>query len=244
MLRDGRRLLRGIRTGHEGQVSIGASVAFEQTFFFDQVLAPYRRAPPGLLASVRFGPSVRLAEQVLDHGLDLAYAIGWQVPSGVGFEPQHDAEFALMVSRAHPLAARPSVTVDDFAGAGLITDVEWVDHENVLRELGLGGADVRLEVDGMSPGPIRLEPGRVCWACSVRRTRGWTTRPCVPCRWSARRRWSGGSAASQGRASHSGGARARRPNSAGRASRLSPAVRRRDPNSSGTGPDTRPATRD
>ncbi|HZZ45459.1 MAG TPA: LysR family transcriptional regulator [Pseudonocardia sp.] len=153
MLREERQLLRSIRTGHEGQVSLGASIAFEQPFFFEQVLAPYQQARPGVLASVRFGPSVRLAEQVLDHGLDLAYAIGWQVPSGVRFEPLHQAEFVLMVARSHPLAASPGVTVEDVAKAGLITaplnDVEWVHYEGVLRELGLGVADVRLEVEGM-----------------------------------------------------------------------------------------------
>jgi DNA-binding transcriptional LysR family regulator len=163
MLRDERQLLRSIRTGHEGQISLGASIAFEQPFFFEQVMAPYQRAYPGILTSIRFGPSVRLAEQVLDHGLDLAYAIGWQVPTGVRFEPLHDAEFVLMVARSHPLAASPNVTIEDVAKAGLITtplnDVEWVHYENVLRELGLGAGDVRLEVEGMQARVLAARAG-------------------------------------------------------------------------------------
>lgn len=163
MLRDERQLLRSIRTGHEGQVSLGASIAFEQPFFFERVLVPYRQARPGVLASVRFGPSVGLAEQVLDHGLDLAYAIGWQVPSGVRFEALHDAEYVLVVARSHPLASAEKVTVEDVSRAGLITaplnDVEWVHYENVLRELGLGASDVRLEVDGMQARVLAARAG-------------------------------------------------------------------------------------
>ncbi|MBO0849331.1 MAG: LysR family transcriptional regulator [Pseudonocardia sp.] len=163
MLRDERQLLRSIRTGREGHVSLGASIAFEQPFFFEQVLVPYRQAHPGVLASVRFGPSLRLAEQVLDHRLDLAYAIGWQVPSGVRFEPLHDAEFVMLVARTHPLARRETVTVEEVSRVGLITaplnDVEWVHYENVLRKVGLGVADARLEVEGMQARVLAARAG-------------------------------------------------------------------------------------
>ncbi|WP_028926422.1 LysR family transcriptional regulator [Pseudonocardia acaciae] len=163
MLRDERQLLRSIRSGQDGQVSLGASIAFEQPFFFERVLVPYRAAHPGVLASVRFGHSVRLAEQVLDHRLDLAYAIGWQVPSGVRFEPLHGAEFRLLVAGSHPLARSSTVTVDEVSQAGLITaplnDVEWVHYEKVLREVGLGATDARLEVEGMQARVLAARAG-------------------------------------------------------------------------------------
>jgi DNA-binding transcriptional LysR family regulator len=164
MLRDERQLLRSIRSGHDGQVSLGASIAFEQPFFFEQVLVPYRRAHPEILVSVRFGPSVRLAEQVLDDRLDLAYAIGWQVPGGVRFEPLHTAEFVLVVARSHPLGSGSGeTTVEEVSRAGLITaplnDVEWVHYENVLRKLGLGAADAPLEIDGMQARVLAARAG-------------------------------------------------------------------------------------
>jgi DNA-binding transcriptional LysR family regulator len=163
MLRDERDLLRSIRSGHGGEVSLGVSIAFEQAFFFERVLVPFRRAHPDTRVSVRFGHSVRLAEQVLDHRLDLAYAIGWQVPGGVRFEPLHTAAFVLLVARSHPLAERETVTVDEVSKAGLITaplnDVEWVHYENVLRKLGLGAADAPLEIDGMQARVLAARAG-------------------------------------------------------------------------------------
>lgn len=153
MLRDEQRLMRSIRDDHPIQVTLGVSIAFEQPFFFDKVLEPYRRAHPDVLLSVRFGRSVGLAEAVLDDELDLAYVLGWQVPTNVRYEPLHQTRFTLLVARSDPLARAATVTAAQVARAGLITapldDVEWVHYERVLREIDLGPSDTTLEINGI-----------------------------------------------------------------------------------------------
>jgi DNA-binding transcriptional LysR family regulator len=153
LLRDEQHLVHSVRGEHGGRATLGASIAFEQAYFFDKIVVPYRRAHPDVLLSVRFGHSVGMAEAVADHRVDLAYVIGWHVPPGLHYEPLHPARFTLFVARDHPLAREEMVTVAQVAGAGLIAapldDVERVHYEKVLDDLDLGPTDVTLEVDGI-----------------------------------------------------------------------------------------------
>jgi DNA-binding transcriptional LysR family regulator len=153
LLRDEQHMVRSVRAGPRGRATLGASIAFEQAYFFDKIVVPYRRAHPDVLLSVRFGHSVGLAEAVADHRVDLAYVIGWQVPAGLHFEPLHPARFTLFAATDHPLAREETVTVAQVAAAGLIAapldDVERVHYEKVLDELDLGPTDVTLEIDGI-----------------------------------------------------------------------------------------------
>lgn len=153
MLLEEQRLLRDIRRGGGGEVTLGASIAFEQDYFFDAVIGPWRRAHPHTGLTLRFGHSVGLAEGVADHRLDLAYVIGWQVPSALRYERLHPASFTLLVAQEHPLAEQETVSVSDIAHAGLITapldDIEWSHYEKVLHQIGLTAADRALEIDGM-----------------------------------------------------------------------------------------------
>src|SRR5207248_4204119 len=48
-LRDAEELahqVADLRAGHAGRVRLGAGIAFEQAFFFEEVVAPFRRAHP------------------------------------------------------------------------------------------------------------------------------------------------------------------------------------------------------
>ena len=102
---------------------------------------------------MRFGRSVGLAEEVLDEELDLAYLLGWQVPTHVRYERLHQTRFTLLVARSHPLASAGTVTAVQVARAGLITapldDVEWVHYGQVLREIDLVLSDTTLDNDGI-----------------------------------------------------------------------------------------------
>jgi DNA-binding transcriptional LysR family regulator len=180
MLLEEQRLLRDLRRGGGGEVTLGASIAFEQDYFFDAVIGPWRAAHPGTGLLLRFGHSVGLAEAVADHRLDLAYVVGWQVPIALRYERLHDASFTLFVAADHPLAAAGTVGVADVARAGLITapldDVEWGYYEKVLRQLGLSAADRTFEVDGMQARMLAAAAGlgvvgtfRPAWAgpCAV-----------------------------------------------------------------------------
>jgi DNA-binding transcriptional LysR family regulator len=163
MLQEQRRLTRIVGGQHSEQVRVGVSMAFEQAFFFEKVVAPYRQAHQDVLLSLRFGHSVGLAEAVLDHELDLAYVIGWHVPSSLRYEPLHRAEFTFFVAPEHPLAGREMVAVDDVAKAGVIAAtldrVEWAHYEDVLSEVGLGSTDVVLEVDGVQARVLAAQAG-------------------------------------------------------------------------------------
>jgi DNA-binding transcriptional LysR family regulator len=163
MLGEHQRLMRTLRSGHGAQVKLGASMAFEQAFFFDQLIAPFRSAHPEVLLSMRFGHSVRLAEAVRDHELDLAYVIGWHIPGGLRYERLHETTFTFLIGNTHPLASRGRVTIEEIAEAGLISapldDVEWAHYEEVLHIVGLGAANVTMEIDGVQARVLAARAG-------------------------------------------------------------------------------------
>lgn len=163
MLQQEQQLLRAVGGGYGGQVKLGASMAFEQAFFFERVVAPFGRKNPDVLLSLRFGHSVELAEAVLRHDLDLGYLLGWHIPSGLSFKELHESKFVFLVAQHHPLADRDTVSVDDIAEAGLITapldHVEWAHYGDVLHHVGLGPGHVTLEIDGIQARALAADAG-------------------------------------------------------------------------------------
>ena len=166
MLRDAERLassVRNIGEGQAGELRVGASMAFELSAFFEQVLAPFRRAHPRLHLSLQFGHSVRLAEAVQEQQLDLAYVLNWRLPPGASYEPLHHAEFVLMVARDHPLARKERVRAADVNAAGLITapmySQEWPHYDELLRASGLAQYRVGLEIDGVQARLLATQAG-------------------------------------------------------------------------------------
>lgn len=166
MLRDGEQLAQAIEqigAGREGTLTLGASMAFEQPFFFERVVAPFARERPHAALSLRFGHSVRLAQAVLEHELDLAIALDWRLPAGVRFEPLHRAEFVFVVAPGHPLAGRKQVSAAEVAEAGLIIapigDAEAVAYGELLRGSGLRRHRVALEVDGIQARVLAARAG-------------------------------------------------------------------------------------
>jgi DNA-binding transcriptional LysR family regulator len=142
-----------IRKGRGGRIRLGASMSFEQRYFFDHVIAPFRRAHEGTLLSLRFGHSRREAQAVLDRELDLAYVIRWHLPGDADFEPLQQVRLTFFASPGHPLAGRESVTAAEIAMAGLITaplnGLETGMYRESLREFGLTGDHSVLEVEGL-----------------------------------------------------------------------------------------------
>jgi DNA-binding transcriptional LysR family regulator len=126
-------------------------MAFEQQYFFDEVIAPFRRSHQGTLLSVRFGHSRRQAQAVLDHELDLAYVIRWHLPGEAPFESLQQLKLVFLAARDYPLADRSNVMVADIGEYGLITAplncAEAGFYREVLREPGLTGDHSVLEVD-------------------------------------------------------------------------------------------------
>lgn len=148
-----RASLRDLDQGRRGRVRLGATMAFEQRYFFDRVVAPFHRAHDGILLSLRFGHSRRQAQAVQDDELDLAYVIDWHLPPEVAFEPLHEAELRFLVPDGHPLTRRSRVTVDDITDVGLITapldSIEALYYHQLLGERGFSTHRPVLEVDGI-----------------------------------------------------------------------------------------------
>lgn len=147
-----RATLDDLQQGRRGRIRLGASMAFEQQHFVGRVIAPFCRAHPGTLLSIRFGHSRREAQAVLDRELDLAYVIRWHLPTEADFEVLHDVELTFLAARDHPLAGQDHVSADQIGRAGLITapltGVESVFYRDVLRDFGLTGDHSVLEIEG------------------------------------------------------------------------------------------------
>jgi DNA-binding transcriptional LysR family regulator len=155
MLAEQDRLVRSLgdlEQGRRGRVRLGASMAFEQRHFLERVIAPFCRSNRGTMLSLRFGHSPREAQAVLDRELDLAYVIRWHLPGEARFEPLHEAALTFLAAPDHPLAGRPSVTVEEIGEAGLITapltGTESGYYREILRGRGLTGDHSVLEIDG------------------------------------------------------------------------------------------------
>jgi DNA-binding transcriptional LysR family regulator len=164
MLREQEQLtesLKDISQGRRGRVRLGASIAFEQRYFIERIVARFCRTHEGTLLSLRFGHSRREAQAVVDRELDLAYVISWHLPNEVQFERLHDATLTFLVSPSHPLAGKDHVAVDQIGDAGLITaplnSVEASYYHQVLREFGLSGDHSVLEIDGLQARVLAAE---------------------------------------------------------------------------------------
>jgi DNA-binding transcriptional LysR family regulator len=166
MLREQERLgesLEDIANGRRGRVRLGASMAFEQEYFVQRVIAPFCRAHARTRLTLRFGHSRREAQAVADRELDLAYVIRWHLPNDVSFEPLHTAALTFLAPPDHPLSRLERVAVEQIADAGLITapqnSVESSYYQQVLRDFGLDGDYSVMEIDGLQSRVFAAEAG-------------------------------------------------------------------------------------
>jgi DNA-binding transcriptional LysR family regulator len=141
-----------LRAGRAGRVRLGAGIAFEQAFFFKEVVAPFQRAHPTVELSLHFARRTRIIEAVQAREVDLAYMVPWQLPANLRYESLHGSQVVFFVAEDHLLAGNPCPSIEDVARAGLITptldSTEWEYYGMVLRQAGLRDYRVALEVDG------------------------------------------------------------------------------------------------
>lgn len=158
-----RDALKDLKDGRRGRVRLGASIALEQRYFVDQVIAPFCRSHRGILLSLQYGHSAQHARAVLDRDLDIAYVIKWQLPTEAYFELLYRATLTFFVSRGHPLAEQSLVRMEEIAEVGLITapftGTESLYYSQVLRDSGLTGNHSVLEIDGLQARVLATEAG-------------------------------------------------------------------------------------
>ncbi|HEX5493959.1 MAG TPA: LysR family transcriptional regulator [Mycobacteriales bacterium] len=170
--------LAALRAGRAGRVRLGASIAFEQAFFFDRVVAPYRLAQPRIELSLRFGTSQRMVRAVRSREADLAYVMrrhpvgaagdaSVETAGGTGgdlrYTPLHGSRVAFFVATDHPLAAQPHPSAASVGAAGLVTaplnTVEWEYYGQALHHAGLEGYRVSLQVSGIQARVLAARAG-------------------------------------------------------------------------------------
>lgn len=156
-------LVHRLGTAQTGRLALGASINFEQSYFFDRVIGPYGDRYPGIHLMLRFGHSSRLAELVARRELDLAYVLDLHLPAGVTYEPLHQAEFVFLAAPEHPLVERAQVAPEEVAEAGLITapleSAEWIGMAALLRRAGLREPRVGMEIDGLQARVLATRAG-------------------------------------------------------------------------------------
>ncbi|MFW6090883.1 MAG: LysR family transcriptional regulator [Actinomycetota bacterium] len=147
------RRLTSLEQGKAGRVRLGASLAFEQAFFFDDVVAPFLDTHEQVELSIVFDTSPKIAEAVRERTVDLGYVMGAPAPPDLRYEHLHGSAVAFFVSSSHLLAAETAPSAAAVGGAGLITvpmdSAEWAYYAQVLRAARMSRYRVALEVSGM-----------------------------------------------------------------------------------------------
>ena len=153
--------IQQLGAGQYGQLRMGASIAFEQAFFFERVVGPFLRAHPSVHLSLRFGTTPRLSNSLLNHEIDLAYVHKQRLPAGVDCQVVHLAEQVYFASPQHPLAQRETVTLAEVEGAGLIGVPDIAEAEARLGRVPATRREVAggLEVDGVQARLMAVRAG-------------------------------------------------------------------------------------
>ncbi len=155
--------ITGLSNGQAGRVRLAASIAFEQAFFFDTVVAPFGRAHPDIGISLRFGTSRQMAEAVRAREADVAYVMHCHLPPDVRYRPLHSSRVVFFAATDHPLAARPALRDGWAADSSLITapldSAEWEYYGQALRAAGVHSYRVTLEISGIQARVLAAQAG-------------------------------------------------------------------------------------
>ena len=110
----------GLISGKTGRlhIAIECHACFEWLF---PVLEQFRRAWPEVDVDIRPGLQFQALPALQKEEVDLVVSSDPEALPGVEFAPLFDYEPVFLASSAHPLAAKPHVEAQDFAGQTLIT---------------------------------------------------------------------------------------------------------------------------
>lgn len=110
----------GLKSGKTGRlhIAIECHACFEWLF---PVLEQFRRAWPEVDVDIRPGLQFQALPALQKEEVDLVVSSDPEILAGVEFAPLFDYEPVFLASSSHPLAAKPYVEAEDFAGETLIT---------------------------------------------------------------------------------------------------------------------------
>jgi DNA-binding transcriptional LysR family regulator len=155
--------IASLHAGQAGRVRLGASIAFEQRFFFDVVVRPFVERHPSVELALSFGTTRDVAEALRSRELGAGYVMGIDMPDDVRFTPLHGSSVALFVACDHPLAAVVRPGAEAISAAGLITaplhSHEWSYYGHMLQGVGLLQYRVAVEVSGIQARMLAAQAG-------------------------------------------------------------------------------------
>ena len=110
----------GPKSGKTGRlhIAIECHACFEWLF---PVLEQFRRAWPDVDVDIRPGLQFQALPALQKEEVDLVVSSDPETLAGIEFAPLFDYEPVFLASSSHPLAAKPYVEAEDFAGETLIT---------------------------------------------------------------------------------------------------------------------------
>ena len=110
----------GLKSGKTGRlhIAIECHACFEWLF---PVLEQFRRAWPDVDVDIRPGLQFQALPALQKEEVDLVVSSDPETLAGIEFAPLFDYEPVFLASSSHPLAAKPYVEAEDFAGETLIT---------------------------------------------------------------------------------------------------------------------------
>lgn len=155
--------IAGLAAGQAGRVRLAVSIAFEQAFFFREVIAPFGRAHPNIELCLRFGTSRQMVEAIRAREADLAYVMHCHMPSDVRYQPLHGSRAVFLAAETHPLAAQPGPAPAQAGDPDLIAapldSAEWEYYGQVIRDAGLRHYRVALEITGIQARVLAAQAG-------------------------------------------------------------------------------------
>lgn len=115
-----RQLAEALRAGRSGQVSL-AAVPVLATALLPQVVRDVRAAWPGVTVRLGAMTALDVVNQVADHQADLGVILGGSSDPRVETRLLCRSGIGCVLTRDHPLAARPSLSLADLAAVPVIS---------------------------------------------------------------------------------------------------------------------------
>lgn len=159
-VRDGSKLLAGMQSGYEGELTIGAALAVS-TYVLPQILARYIQQWPRAHVNVRTGPTDQIVEMVVWGEVDLAVTRETHDPR-VATRLLYEEDLVLVACPSHPMSQCPRAEAVEFSNTRIILFDRGSSYfamaSALLREAGVLPTTV-MELDNIAAAKRMVEAG-------------------------------------------------------------------------------------
>ena len=140
--------------GKYGSLSIGWLEAMDTQVLLGQVINDFRRRYPDVQLYHELHSFKALREKLIDGSLDVIFTFSFDVDESLGldYEPIIQTVSAIVISAAHPLAAKENLTLDD------LKDVDFVTIARDEAPKTYDSVTALLNKNGITPRVVRHMP--------------------------------------------------------------------------------------